>query len=85
MSIVTKIAPSADLMTGMIDRLGKQAVDPREVATQAHARMLRTMVFRCLACPDQPGCAALQGTCQHLDEPPACCPNRGVLMELADA
>jgi len=85
MTIAAKIAPSADLMTGMIDRLGKTVLTEADAPTLGRARMVRNMVFRCLACPDQPGCAALQGTVQHLDAPPAYCPNAATLMALPDA
>ena len=81
---ITKIAASTDLMNGMIDRLGKMHMDPREVATLAHAHRLRQMVMRCVGCPDQPGCAALQSTVQHLDAPPDYCPNSAVLRVLPD-
>lgn len=85
MTIASKIAPSADLLTGMLDRLGKAAVGPGETATTAHGRALRNMVFRCLACPDQPGCAALQSRHRHLDRPPEYCRNAATLRTLPDA
>lgn len=82
MTIASKIAPSADLLTGMLDRLGRTVVGPDETATLAHGRALRNMVFLCLACPDQPGCAALQARNRHLDRPPSYCRNAQTLKAL---
>lgn len=82
---VDRLAPAADLMTGMMARLGKVAVDQGEMATRTRAQMLRTMVCRCAACPDPAACAALQRTMQRLDAPPLFCPNADALMALPGA
>ncbi len=84
MGVVSRIATSADVMSGMMARMNKVAVDPRAVATEAHARKLREMVLRCAACPDQPGCIALQSTTLTLAEAPDFCPNKEALQALAD-
>ena len=78
------MAPSADLMTGMMDRMGKVAVGDGEVPTMARGRLLRNMVFRCAACPAPDACAALQQTVTHLDAPPLFCPNAEALKALPD-
>ncbi|WP_299041001.1 DUF6455 family protein [uncultured Tateyamaria sp.] len=77
-----RLAASADLMTGMMHRLGKIAVGPGDVPGLARARHLQTMVFRCRACPDPGACAALQRTVLHLDAPPLFCPNAQALRAL---
>ena len=78
MSVISKIAPSADLVSGMMSRLGKAPTAPREVATRAHAARLRMMVLQCTSCPDQESCAALQAMTLHCDAPPNYCPNAAV-------
>lgn len=85
MGLADRMAPSADLMTGMMDRLGKVAVGENENASLARAHQIRNMVFRCSACPEPAACAALQRTVQHLDAPPLFCPNTEALMNLPDA
>ncbi|WP_299693026.1 DUF6455 family protein [uncultured Tateyamaria sp.] len=82
MPLFTKTATSADLMSGMMSRLRKSPIGPREHATQAHARRLREMVLRCVACPDQPGCAAVQAMSLTLPEPPDICPNKAAFQML---
>ncbi|MEL7125713.1 MAG: DUF6455 family protein [Pseudomonadota bacterium] len=76
MSVVTRISESADVMSGMMTRLHKAPLGPRDIATQAHARRLREMVLRCASCPDQPGCAAMQAMSLTCDAPPDYCPNK---------
>ncbi|WP_299657245.1 DUF6455 family protein [uncultured Tateyamaria sp.] len=85
MGLADRMAPSADLMTGMMDRLGKTVVGADEAPTPARARMIRNMVFRCTACPEPAACAALQRTVLHLDAPPLFCPNTEALKGLPDA
>lgn len=75
MTPVAKTAASADLMSGMMSRLHKAPLGARDHATQAHARRLRDMVLRCVACPDKPACAALQAMSLSFAEPPQFCPN----------
>lgn len=84
MGLAERMAPSADLMTGMMDRLGKVAVNKNETVSLARAHHIRNMVFRCAACPEPAACAALQQTVQHLDKPPLFCPNTAALMNLPD-
>ena len=79
-----RIAASADLMTGMINRLGKAATNENHAPTTAHANMIRNMVLRCNACPEPAACAALQRTVQCLDQPPLFCPNTDALRNLPD-
>ncbi|WP_299376307.1 DUF6455 family protein [uncultured Tateyamaria sp.] len=78
----TKLARSADLMTGMLDRMGKGLA--HGTPSQAQARHARNLVFRCAACPDQEGCARLQATALTLDHPPVYCPNAQALTALPD-
>lgn len=85
MQIASKLAVSADLMTGLIDRMGKTVLGPNEMPSLAQARKIRNMVYRCSACPDQRGCAALQAKVQHLDTPPTYCPNAEALNALPNA
>ena len=68
----------------MMTRLRKAPLDPREVATQAHAQRLRQMVLRCAACPDQAGCAAMQAMSLTCNAPPDCCPNREAFQRLPE-
>ena len=84
MSFVSRIPQSANLMSGMMTRLHKAPLDPREVATQAHARRLREMVLRCASCPDQEGCAALQAMSMTCAAPPDCCPNWDAFQRLPE-
>ena len=83
MTIVSKIAPSTDLMTGMMDRLGRTPLSA--TPTLADAQRLRGLVMRCVVCPDQPGCAALQSRAPELDAPPDFCPNATALMAMPRA
>lgn len=85
MTLASKMARSADLMTGIIDRMGKTALGPDDVPSLAHGRRLRNMVLRCTTCPDPQGCAALQATVTHLDAPPVYCPNADLLRALPNA
>jgi len=82
MPIAAKLALGADLMTGLMDRMGKSALGPNEVPSLAQARKIRNMVYRCAACPDPRGCAALQATMRHLNKPPLYCPNAQALNAL---
>ncbi|WP_299628297.1 DUF6455 family protein [uncultured Tateyamaria sp.] len=82
MPLTSNLARSADLMTGLMGRMGKVVLAPNEVPSLAQARKIRNMVYRCAACPDQRGCAALQATALHLDSPPAYCPNADALTAL---
>ena len=84
MSFVSRIPQSANLMSGMMTRLRKAPLDPREIATQAHAQRLRQMVLRCAACPDQAGCAAMQAMSLTCNAPPDCCPNREAFQRLPE-
>lgn len=85
MTLVNRMAPAADLMTGMLDRLGKAVVGANETATPTRARLIRNMVFQCSACPEPAACVALQRTVLHLEEPPMFCPNTAALKGLPDA
>ncbi|WP_415403432.1 DUF6455 family protein [Tateyamaria sp. SN3-11] len=80
----SKLAQSADLMTGILDRIGKTLVAPGAHASRANAQAARNMVYRCAACPDQDGCRRLQATALHLERPPLFCTNAERLMALPD-
>lgn len=84
MGFADRLAPAADMMTGMMDRLGKVAVADGETASRARAQQIRSMVYRCAACPEPAACAALQRTVQNLEQPPLFCPNTDALMALPD-
>lgn len=79
MGWISKIARSADLASGMMQRLGSRfpqdVLDHPETGTSKYA----SIVFRCAGCPDQDGCAKLQAEHAHLDHAPAYCRNKDIL------
>lgn len=84
MSKSSRIADSADLMHGMIRRLGKIPPGSDGTPNLAQAQELRALTLACTKCSDPASCAALQNTVQHLAEPPSYCPNAASLMALID-
>lgn len=85
MPLASKLALSADLMNGVITRMGKAVLGADETPSLTQAQKLREMVYRCAACSDQSGCAALQATVTQLDRPPMFCRNSRSLMALSKA
>ncbi len=79
MSWITKIARSADLASGMMDRLGSDL--PKDILSspETGARTYARVVFRCVGCPDQTACATLQAQNNRLDHAPAYCRNKDLL------
>lgn len=79
MGWISKIAKSADLASGMMDRLGSSFAEEimrnPETGTHQYARV----VFRCAGCSDQAGCADLQARHAHLDRAPSYCRNADAL------
>lgn len=85
MPIVSNFALNADLMNGVMKRLGRAALGPDDIPNPVRAQKLREMIYRCAACSDQSGCAALQATVMKLESPPLFCRNADALMGLPKA
>ena len=79
MGLFSRLAGSADLVTGMADRLGADLAGPTLRDAERAAVEHRAMVLRCSACTDQPGCADLQAGSDHLDRAPDYCMNKDIL------
>ncbi|TNF64107.1 MAG: adenylosuccinate lyase [Rhodobacteraceae bacterium] len=75
MGLFRKLAGSADLVSGMAQRLGADMQDQIMSDPEAGARRFAAMVYRCAGCTDQDGCAALQAENDRLDHAPAYCRN----------
>jgi len=85
MTVISRMSRSADLMTGMTRRLGKNLLPTTGAPTPGQAQRARALALRCMSCEDPVGCAALQDTMMHLDGPPRFCRNGQTLMALPDA
>ena len=79
MGWISKIAKSADLASGMMDRLGSDF--PHKVMTnpETNTHKYAGIVFRCAGCSDQESCAKLQAENDHLDHAPSYCRNAHLL------
>ena len=79
MSFFSKLGSSADLVTGMSDRLG---VDFRAAVLRnpdRAAQDYRSMVLRCSSCTDQVDCAERQANATSFDAAPEYCLNKDIL------
>ena len=85
MGIISRIFGSADLVSGMARRLGADLGGALGESPDITALRLRSMVIRCAACRDQPGCEALQRAHDRLDRAPDYCMNRTILERHARA
>ncbi|MCE8001014.1 MAG: adenylosuccinate lyase [Rhodobiaceae bacterium] len=79
MGWITKIAKSADLASGMMERLGSDFATDILEHPETGAQTYASVVFRCAGCSDQAGCARLQAEVDHLDHAPAYCRNAALL------
>jgi len=79
MGWISKIANSADLASGMMDRLGSSFAQDILDSPETGVHKYASVVFRCAGCPDQEGCAKLQAENAHLDHAPSFCRNKDVL------
>ncbi|MCA0872382.1 DUF6455 family protein [Seohaeicola saemankumensis] len=82
MGVFTKISKSAELVGGMIERLGTDLAGWGNHDPELEAVRYRAMVMRCSGCPDQSGCRKLQDQNSHLDHAPDYCQNRAVLAQM---
>ncbi|WP_050929989.1 DUF6455 family protein [Aestuariivita boseongensis] len=85
MGWISKIAKSADLASGMMDRLGSELMEDLMRNPETSTHRLAGVVFRCAGCSDQDGCAKLQAENAHLDHAPSYCRNKGLLERRARA
>lgn len=79
MGIFSKLARSADLASGMMERLGSRLPDEILAHPDTGARTYAGVVMRCAGCAEQDHCAALQAGCDHLDAAPDYCRNKTLL------
>jgi len=79
MGWISKIARSADLASGMMDRLGSDFAEDILRNPESGTHKYAGVVFRCAGCSDQEGCAKLQAENAHLDHAPAYCRNKKIL------
>ncbi len=82
MEVFSKISKSAELVRGMIERLGTDVAGGDMHDPKLEAVRYRAMVMRCSGCPDQSGCRKLQDQNAHLDRAPDYCQNRAVLAQM---
>ncbi|MFY9209595.1 MAG: DUF6455 family protein [Aestuariivita sp.] len=79
MGWISKIANSADLASGMMERLGSDFAQDIINNPETGTRKYASVVMRCSGCSDQDGCAKLQAENDHLDHAPSYCRNADVL------
>ena len=79
MGWIRKIADSADLAAGMMDRLDSDFATNILEHPETGAQVYASVVFRCAGCSDQAACAQLQAQTDHLDHAPAYCRNATLL------
>ena len=79
MGWMTRMARSADLASGMMDRLGSSFAQDILREPETATRQYAGMIFRCAGCRDQEDCARLQAANDHLDQAPAYCRNKDLL------
>ena len=79
MGWIAKIARSADLASGMMDRLGSNFAQTILEAPETGTRAYAGVVYRCAGCSDQEACAKLQAENAHMDHAPAYCRNADIL------
>lgn len=79
MGWISKIARSADLASGMMDRLGSDFAEDILRNPETGTHKYASVVFRCAGCSDQDGCAKLQAENTHLDHAPDYCRNKKIL------
>lgn len=75
----SRIARSADLASGMMERLGSTYADEILAHPETGTQRFASLVYRCAGCRDQDGCAKLQAENAHLDHAPSYCRNADVL------
>lgn len=83
MNFLRKYARSADLATGMAQRLGVDLDASLSANPVLDAGGLNAIVMRCSGCSDQDGCTALQAGNPTLHEPPHYCRNQDRLAAMA--
>ena len=79
MGWISKTARSADLASGMMDRLGSTFPEDVMKNPDVNVHKYAGIVFRCSGCSDQDGCARLQAENAHLDKAPSYCRNAALL------
>lgn len=78
MGFLNRIDRSAELVTGMAERLDHSLADRIAADPETYGPAFRKMVLSCTGCRDQAECARLQAENRHLDAAPAYCRNRQV-------
>jgi hypothetical protein len=76
-----KIGRSAELMTGMADRLGVPLDGPDP---EASAQRFMRLTLACVGCAGQDDCARLQAENRRLDAAPDYCRNKATLTGRGD-
>jgi hypothetical protein len=77
--LVSKINKSAELMSGLAQRMDVDLSESILANPETAAREYRSMVLRCTGCTDQDACAHLQDEQAHIDAAPDYCRNRDTL------
>lgn len=85
MDIFNKLSGSADLVSGMAERLGVDLGAAIDQDPRLGAVRFRSLVLRCSSCTNQDGCAELQRGCDHLDAAPEYCRNKDFMDHAAHA
>ena len=85
MGWISKIARSADLASGMMERLGSSFADDILKAPETATHRYAGVVFRCAGCRCQDDCERLQAEHDHLDHAPDYCRNKVLLERTARA
>lgn len=75
MGFLRKLDRSAELVSGMADRLGIDMTEALLADADRAGPQLRTMVMTCTGCREQGACTRLQAEHDHLDAPPSYCLN----------
>ncbi len=78
MGFFSKLGNSADLVTGLSERLGIDLRGPMLRNPDQAASDYRSMVLRCSACTDQVDCAERQAKSDHFDAAPEYCMNKDI-------
>ncbi|MBE1282457.1 MAG: adenylosuccinate lyase [Rhodobacteraceae bacterium] len=76
MGLFSKMGQSADLVSGMSERLGVDLSDAVARDPEIEGYKYRRAVMRCSQCSDQEGCLKLQANSTHLDQAPSYCMNK---------
>ena len=83
MGFFRRLSRSADLVSGMSERLGLNVADAMQQDPETSAVAYRRAVWRCANCIHQDQCQSLQGCETTLGSPPSYCKNKEQFMHLA--